>query len=431
MLERTTARRWLPLPDSVAEGCRIGVASHQGRAVPVALPEDVLRRHLLLVAKTRRGKSTLMLRLAQHAMLREPRGAVLLVDPHRDLAEALLERVPRERAADVVYLDISDVSRPIGLNVLDVGLGWDRDRAVANALAIFEREWGDRFWGPRMEDAFRFGLLSLFEANSARCTRDPTDGRNAQYTLLDLPSLYGDPAFRHAVLSDVAEPTIKRWWSDYYATLDRRFQIEVTVPVLSKIHRFQGSTAARSIVGQRVSSVDPGAWLRDGSIVIVNTARGTVGENAAALLGGTLLNLVTLAVAEQARLAPAARRAITIFVDEFHTIPGADYESILAELNKYGANLVLATQSLARLLGANGARRARSARHRVRQPGRVVRLQLQRRRRALSGARARRGGRRAGPARAGRAPVLCAPVGARRAAADVFGRARCAGGGRP
>jgi hypothetical protein len=36
-------------------------------------------------------------------------------------------------------------------------------------------------------------------------------------------------------------------------------------------------------------------------------------------------------------------------VDEFHTMPGADYEAVLAELGKYGANLVLATQSLARL----------------------------------------------------------------------------------
>jgi hypothetical protein len=55
-------------------------------------------------------------------------------------------------------------------------------------------------------------------------------------------------------------------------------------------------------------------------------------------------------VAEQARLQPGARWPISIFVDEFHTIPGADYEAILAELSKYGANLVLATQSLARLL---------------------------------------------------------------------------------
>ena len=108
LLERTTARRWLPMPLSVAEGCRIGVSGHQGRQVPVALPTDVLGRHLLLVAKTRRGKSTLMLRLAQHAMQSEPRRAVLLVDPHRDLAEAALGLVPPERDADVVFLDVAD-----------------------------------------------------------------------------------------------------------------------------------------------------------------------------------------------------------------------------------------------------------------------------------------------------------------------------------
>jgi hypothetical protein len=32
--------------------------------VPVSLPDELLRRHLLLVAKTRRGKSSLLLRIA-------------------------------------------------------------------------------------------------------------------------------------------------------------------------------------------------------------------------------------------------------------------------------------------------------------------------------------------------------------------------------
>jgi Flp pilus assembly CpaF family ATPase len=119
---------------------------------------------------------------------------------------------------------------------------------------------------------------------------------------------------------------------------------------LTKVHRFEASTPARHIVGQPASTIDPSAWLREGTIVIVNTARGIIGESAAALIGSTLLNLVTLAVAGQASLSADARWPISIFVDEFHTIPGADYEGILAELSKYGANLVLATQSLARLL---------------------------------------------------------------------------------
>ncbi len=47
------------------------------------------------MAKTGRGKSSLLLRIAQHLMDQEPRGALVLVDPHRDLAEAGLALVPQ------------------------------------------------------------------------------------------------------------------------------------------------------------------------------------------------------------------------------------------------------------------------------------------------------------------------------------------------
>jgi hypothetical protein len=350
LLERTTARRWLPLPVAVANGCRIGTSRHQGHNIPVALPPDVLHRHLLLVAKTRRGKSTLMQRLAVHAMQEVPRRAVLLVDPHRDLAEALLGLVPTERVKDVVFLNVADDARPFGLNLLDVGLGWTRDRAVNNAVAIFQREWGDRYWGPRMEDAFRYALMTLYEANMLLYRTGPVKGRARQHTLLEVPTILSDTVFRRQLLSTLEDPGIHAWWTDYFDSLERRFQLEVINPVLTKIHRFDANTPARNIVGQPASTINPSDWLRSGAIVIVNTARGIIGENAAALIGSSVLNLVTLAVAEQANLSAEARWPISLFVDEFHTIPGADYEGILAELSKYGANLVLATQSLARLL---------------------------------------------------------------------------------
>jgi hypothetical protein len=165
---------------------------------------------MLLVAKTRRGKSTLMLRLARHAMQTEPRRAVVLVDPHRDLAAAALCLVPTDRTPDVVFLDVADRERPFGLNLLDVGLGWDRDRAVANTLSIFQHEWGDRFWGPRMEDAFRFSLLSLFDANAALCAADPIGGRAAQHTLLEVPTLLSDARFRRDLLGSVSDPSVVR-----------------------------------------------------------------------------------------------------------------------------------------------------------------------------------------------------------------------------
>lgn len=145
LIERTTARQRLPLPFSLRDGCPIGRSTHQGRSVPVALPDDLLRRHLLLVAKTRRGKSSLLLGIARHLMDRPAVGGqqpmLVLVDPHRDLARAALGLVPPHRRDAVVYLDVAEQERPFGLNLLDTGLGWDRDKAVANALAIFRREF--------------------------------------------------------------------------------------------------------------------------------------------------------------------------------------------------------------------------------------------------------------------------------------------------
>src|SRR5438046_1283536 len=97
------------------------------------------------------------------------------------------------------------------------------------------------------------------------------------------------------------------------------------------------------------ASVSPRSACASCSRVRGSTARPTVGEDTAALIGATILNLVALTIGEQAALDAQQRRPVILFVDEFHTMPGADYEGILAELAKYGANLVLATQSLAQL----------------------------------------------------------------------------------
>ncbi len=348
LLERTTARRWAPLPGSVAHGCRIGVSEDHGQRIPVSLSQDLLRRHLLLVAKTRRGKSTLLLRLASEMMSGSGGGTLVLVDPHRDLARATLGMVPAERHQDVVYLDASNQEHPFGLNLVDTGLGWDRDMAVASTLTIFEHEF-EHFWGPRMEDIFRFVLLTLYAANETLCASSP-EGRERQYTILQIPALLIDPAFRRYVLSLVPDAIVHEWWSTHYErALDKRLQLESINPVLSKINRFAASAATRLVVGQARSTVDPAAWLRDGKIVVVNTAKGDVGESTAGIIGATVLNLIALHVGGQARVDPEARRRVAVIVDEFHTMAGADYESFLAELSKVGASLILATQTLARL----------------------------------------------------------------------------------
>lgn len=353
LVERTTARQLLPLPHTVARGCPVGVAAHRGRAIPVAVPDDTLRRHLLLVAKTGRGKSSLLIRLACHAMATAPVGhpapGLFLLDPHSGLARAALGLVPPARRGDLVFLNLGDEARPCGLNLIDAGLGWDCDTAVASTLTIFERQY-DRFFGPRMEDCFRFGLKALFEANEALCAADRRRGRDRQHTILELPQLFIDLAFRKSVLALTRDPAIKAWWEDFFdSALDKRLRLESANPVVTKINRFVGTYAARALVGQPRSTIAPAAWVRDGALVIVDAAKGKLGESTCALLGGTLLNLTALAIGAQASLPVPERRPVRLIVDEFHSFPGADYEALLSEHAKCGASLSLATQSLTRL----------------------------------------------------------------------------------
>lgn len=368
LLPRTGARRRLPLPHTVASGCRVGIANdRQGTIIPVALADDLLRRHLLLVGKTGRGKSSLMLGVIRYlaaprfdlavrpgvdgAKAQVPRPAVVLVDPHRDLARAALALVPPSRRDDVIFLDLANRAQPFGLNPLDTGLGWERDGAVENTLLIFRRQFSE-YWGPRMEDAFRYGLRTLYAANEDLVAADPRGShaaRGEQYTLLDLPALFHDLAFRKALLARLADSVIREWWDQYIRSLDWKWQQEIFNPVLTKIHRYAGSWAAAGVVGQPRSTVDPRDWLRAGRILIVDGGPGTIGEDTTALICGALLNALKLAVAAQATRPPEERAQVTIIVDEFHAIPGADYEAILAELRKFGGSLVLATQSLEQL----------------------------------------------------------------------------------
>ena len=74
-------------------------------------------QHVLLLGKTGVGKSTLLRNLLIQD-IQAGRG-VLFIDPHGDEAERLLDYVPPWRTDDVIYLDLSDLSRPIGFNVLE------------------------------------------------------------------------------------------------------------------------------------------------------------------------------------------------------------------------------------------------------------------------------------------------------------------------
>lgn len=344
-VQRATSRRALPQSEDVSRGCRVGVSAHQAAAMPVHMPLSLLTRNQLIVAKTRRGKSTLLLHIASHLMERMASGhermLLVVVDPHQDLAEAVLSQVPPEIEERVTYLDAAQRDRPPGLNLLDVALFPNRDRTAENVITMMHRLWPDN-WGPRMEGALRACLSCLHEANVGR-------DRDKQYTLLDVLPMLTNGDFRDEVLKQVPDRALWVWWRDNYEKINRTFQQQTANPVTTKIGRFMVTEASRLILGQSRSTLDLRASIRDGGALVVNTSVGALGEGAAALVGATLLNLVGLLAEEQVAVPPSERCRLVVLVDESSTLGATDYGQMLSELGKYGASFVLVTQSLAKL----------------------------------------------------------------------------------
>jgi hypothetical protein len=344
MVDRTLSKRLPPArPDLVAHGIPIGISEYQGQQIQVRLPSEILQRHSFLVAKTQKGKSTLMGHLAAAVM--EQDAALVVIDPHGDLARALIGVVPRARVGDVMLVDFSDKQQVVGLNLLDMAQERDADVIVSNIVHVGELIWAD-YWGPRMEDALRMALRTLLAANEKLA-----HSRQKQFTLIDIPSLFELPSFRKGLVrSFVKDNEVLRWWDGYFDRLNDNLRMEVINPVLTKIHRFSTHSVVRNIIGQSESTVNFRDLLEQRRILLVNTATGVIGPDAGGLLGAVVVDYINFAVREQMAIADASARArVVIVIDEFQSIPGVDYPGLLAELQKMGASFILATQALGQL----------------------------------------------------------------------------------
>jgi hypothetical protein len=353
-VERARARTALaPSELTQGNGWKIGTSSHAGHSVPIFLPQECLRHNLLAVASTGKGKSTLFLHLAQAVCASRSNSdqastpGLAFIEPHGDVVHALCGLLPASERDNVVLVDLANTDYPVGINPLDM-VGKDRDKVVDTLITIAEHLWAASY-GSRTENVLEYALKTLADANELLIQQDPYLGPDTQYTLLDVVPLLRLASFRHAVLEQVRDTLLLDWWQHYYEPLDGHQQREITSSVITKLSKFSSSRVARRILGQPRSTIDLREVVRSGRLLLVSTASGVVGADLSELIGIVLLGLFEAALSEQADLPPEQRRRYLVLIDEFQVYRGTNYQSMLAELRKYGGSFALATQSLAYL----------------------------------------------------------------------------------
>ena len=342
LVARAGSRALLPSAKGTSGGALVGETT-TGPARKIHFPHDLLRRHHLYVARTRMGKSTLMEHVIAHKLKEKAAGndhdAIIVVDPHADLVGSLLAQVPESLIDSVKLIDLADGRGFPGINLLDTRIFADRDRTADSVVRVAHGLWEQ--WGPRMQSILEHAVKSLHEANEKRQPEE-------QYTILDGLRILSDDDFRDEALAQVDDHHLLRWWAREFGAWRRDYQGMALAPVQTRLAYYASSKTARAILGQARSTIDLRETILEGGILLVSTAQGAVGRDVAALVGSSILNLVDGVIREQGSLPPEQRRGALV-VDEMQTMPGVDYESMLSELGKFGANFILATQSLAKL----------------------------------------------------------------------------------
>ncbi|MCC6190630.1 MAG: DUF87 domain-containing protein [Anaerolineales bacterium] len=344
LVRRQPYEQLQPLPSDVthAAGAPVGLSDKGGQAISVSLSPEALRRNIFIIGKTQHGKSTLMEHIAAQWM-RDPARSVLIVDPHGDLARRSIGLVPPERASDVVYIDLSDETRSVGLNLLDVGEGFDPDSLAENFVDVGQALWLKN-WGPRMLIPLGFGLRALAHANLRR----PPE---RQYTLLSLaPLLTCEPELRDRFLTQEVKgadrPDIIQYFLGEYAQMSGSQREQVISPVLSKSHAFERKAAIRRLIGQPRSTLQLFQAIRSRKIIVVNTNAGILGADMAGFIGSLFLNVMRGVIMRQTTMPREHRVPVSVVADEFQTMTGTDFGALLGELQKNGGNFVLGTQAL-------------------------------------------------------------------------------------
>jgi hypothetical protein len=330
------------------EGVLLGRNQYRGQEHQVRLSRDDRRRHMYILGRTGSGKTELMKYMSVQD-IKNGEG-LCVIDPHGDFIEDILPHIPKERAEDVILFEPFDQDWPMGLNMLEVRSEEEKDFAIQEMISIFYKLVTDpAMLGPMFEHNMRNAMLTLMA------------DEEHPGTIVDIPRIFTDTDFQKYKIAKLRDPVVRAFWEKEMAKTSDFHKSEMLGYLISKVGRFVENSMMRNIVGQAKSAFNFRDVMDNQKILLVNLAKGKVGEINAKLLGLILVSKLQMAALSRADIPRENdRKDFYLYVDEFQNFITDAFSSILSEARKYRLNLVIAHQFLGQLEQSAGSQGAAS-----------------------------------------------------------------------
>src|SRR6266487_2777438 len=305
----------------------LGIDMQTGHNVDV--PQASRREGLYIIGIQGTGKTGLI----ENLIIQDIKQGVGvgLLDPHGDVTNAVLSRLPSEREKDVIYLDITDEDFPFGLNLFTCS---NPNSAKAVQIVV---------------DKVMHIFEKLFDLSPASTPRLRQYLRNCTYTLIanpgytmaDMPFLLLDEHCRKKLIANVVTPQVQGFWKTYNA-LKPSEKLDHADSTLNKLDELLQPLTV-NIVGQSVSTIDFRKIMDERKILLVKLDAQL--SSITSLIGSIIIALFLNAAYSRADLPVHKRRQFNLYADEFQRFSTEDFALLLTEARKFGIATTIAHQA--------------------------------------------------------------------------------------
>ena len=330
----------LPYTCENSDAIKLFANVHKGMSQPVFIQPEDRMHHAFILGQTGTGKSTLIESMALQDIA-AGRG-VAIIDPHGDMVDNILARIPKNRGEDVILFDLLD-KRPVGFNIIQWDTPEERDLIIDELYLTLDRIYDMRLvGGPMFEANFR-AMLKLLMGDGSKGRDDFIP------TLLDFISCYQNDGFRGWLKATISDRQVLDFVEELEKTGGECSLRNMSPYITSKLSRFMYDTSLKRIIGQGKTAFDFSDIMDTGKIFLVKLRKGRFGHVVGALLSNMLVSRFKLAAMKRGDIPIEKRKDFYLYVDEAHNLPQENFTELLSEARKYRLGLLLSTQFCSQL----------------------------------------------------------------------------------
>jgi hypothetical protein len=298
---------------------------------PAALPYGIRDQHIYVPGGTRRGKSSLLLRIIIKDI--ENGQGVAVLDPKGDLIRSICRELPAERMVngekrqivdDCIYLDLNT---PVPLDLM--GHTDAETNKVINDL-IYVVTKGDANL-PAAEPLLERALRSLL------CIEGTT--------FLDVFRFFTQRDRRATILEALKRinPELHESWNPFPSAKDYG-------PIVRRIERYYWNPTFKTIFGASQTNLSISRVMDEQRILLVNLSPA---DQDTRLYGSLIVSKFQQAALRRANFPKSKRTPFFLFIDEFEHFQTESFADIFSMAGGLGLRLAIGNQYLDQLLPQN------------------------------------------------------------------------------